>query len=230
MNVLVLCAHADDEVIAVGGIIRKLANAGALIRLVMFSEGAEGYSRTEMKGQIVEQRAKETLRVCEILGIQEYFNLHHLDWDLRVGNSTYKAVIHHVRQFRPDMIFVHHKADYNDHRVVHDVGVEGWFHAGIPCAMEEGDVWRHAPLFLYEVLQPMSRPTHIVDITDTYAAKIEAMREYATQHELVGGVFQLMEGRSLERGYLIGAKYGEALSLAAYRPRPVSNVASLADL
>lgn len=68
-----------------------------------------------------------------------------------------------------------------------------------------------------------------MDITHTYAAKVEAMAIYASQHELVGGVFQLMEGRALERGSQIGVKYGEALLRSHYRPRAVRDVKSLVE-
>lgn len=227
MKVLVICAHPDDEVIAIGGTLRKLANSGAIIRLLIFSEGAEGYPKLEEKDTIVTTRNTETRKVCDILGVQEYVNLHKLDWDLKVDNEAYHAVIHHIRQFQPDIIFTHSRADYNDHMVVHDVAIEGWFHAGIACAMSEGDLWSKASLYEFEVNQTISQPTVIVDITDTYAAKVEAMTCYASQHKLVGNIFQRMEGRALERGSQIGVKYGEALMRSYYRPCAVSDVTML---
>jgi LmbE family N-acetylglucosaminyl deacetylase len=227
VKVLVVCAHADDEVIAVGGAIRKLANAGAAIRLLMFSDGAEGYTTLAEKDTIVARRESETQAVCRILGIGEYFNLHQLDWNLKVDNVSYKSVLRHIREFKPDIIFAHSRSDYNDHRAAHDVAVEAWFHAGVPCAMAEGEVWPMAPLFEFEVLQPMPSPSVVVDITDPYAAKVQAMQCYASQHDLVGGVFQMMEGRALERGSLVGVKYGEALTRNYYRPAAVREVERL---
>ena len=230
MKVLVFCAHADDEVIGVGGTLRKLANDGATIRLVMFSEGAEGYTELEQKPVIVKTRREETTRVCEILGIKEYFNLGQLDWNLRVDNAAYHKVVGHIRQFKPDIVITHSRADYNDHIAVHDVATEGWFHAALPCAMEEGPIWRHVPVYEFEVLKPMPNPSLIVDISDTYDAKVQAMKVYGSQHDVVGGVFQLLEGRALERGFLIGVKYGEALRKSDYRPRAVSNVKTLLEM
>ena len=229
MKVLVFCAHADDEVIAIGGTLRKLADSGAAIRMVMFSEGAEGYTRIEEKTSIVQRRHDETLRVCEILGIGEYFNLKQLDWDLKVNNAGYRVAIQHIREYQPDIIFTHSRADYNDHMVTHDTTTEAWLHAAIPCAMEDAPAWKLVPLYEYEVLQPLVNPGIIVDVTDTFSAKIEAMKCYGSQHDIVGGVFQMMEGRALERGYLIGVKYGEALARTDYRPRAVRNVSALLE-
>ena len=229
MKVLLLCAHADDEVIALGGTIRKLADAGARIRRVMFSEGAEGYTRRQEKDTIVQTRKEEASRVCEILGIQEQYNLQMLDWNLKVDNANYRAVIGHIRQFQPDVIFTHSRADYNDHYAVHYVSTEGWFHAAIPCALEKDPIWKLVPLYEFEVLEPIARPSLVVDITETYEAKVEAMKVYASQHDLVGGVFGLMEGRALERGFCIGRKYGEAFLRSAYRPRAITDVRELMD-
>ncbi len=229
MNILVFCAHADDEVIAMGGTLRKLADAGARIRLVMFSEGAEGYSKVEDKAAIVQQRQHETEAVCKILGIQEYFNWHGLDWSLAVNNAAYREVIRHIRSFKPDIVFTHSKADYSDHMAVSQATTEGWFHAALPCAMEQDPVWKLVPLYEYEVLQPMAQPSHIVDITDTFAAKEQAMKIYGSQEGIVGGIFQLMEGRAKARGYLIGVQYGEAFSRSRYRPRAIRNVETLME-
>jgi len=228
MKALVFCAHADDEVIGIGGTLRLLADRGATIRLVMFSEGAEGYVSLEEKAGIVERRHQETLRVCEILGIGSYVNLKFLDWNLQVNNASYHAVVKNIREFRPDIVFTHARADYNDHRAVHDVVTEGWYHAAVPCAMDDGPVWRHVPLYEFEVLQAMDAPSIVVDVSDTYAAKVAAMESYMSQLDHVGGILQLMEGRAKERGYLIGVPYGEALRRSDYRPRAVRDVAELA--
>lgn len=229
MKILVFCAHADDEVIGMGGTLRKLADAGAHIRLVMFSAGAEGYSCPEEKATITETRQRETRAVCDILGIREYVNLGGLDWSLPVDNGTYRQVIHHIREFRPDAVFTHSMNDYTDHMAVSQVTTEGWFHAALPCALEQDPVWKLVPLYEFEVIQPMARPSLVVDISDTFEAKKRAMEVYSSQTGIVGGVFQLMEGRAMERGYSIGAKYGEAFIRSAYKPRPVRHIQALLE-
>ena len=222
LRVLLFAAHPDDEVIGVGGALRRLADAGARIRTVLFSAGAEGYTRLEDKERITDIRAQEYAQVCEVLGVQERHSLGLLDWSLAVSNETYRAVIGHIRDFRPDVVFTHSRADYADHRAVHDVVTEGWYHAAIPCALDQGEPWKQVPLYEFEVLQAMPEPSHVLDITDTYAAKVQAMRCYDSQHDVVGGIFQMMEGRALERGYFVGRKYGEAFRRSLYRPQLVT--------
>ena len=229
MKVLLLFAHPDDEVIGAGGTIRKLADAGATIRLVTFSEGAEGYTQPGGETTIVAQRAREVAAVCRILGIQEHCTEHWLDWDFRVSNAGYHAAIRHIREFQPDMIFTHSLADYNDHKVMHETVVDAWYHAAFPCAMRDGPVWRHVPLYECEILQPLAEPSVVVDVTDTQAAKAAAMQAYGSQLDMVGGIMQLLEGRALQRGYLIGAKYGEAFRRVTVRPRKVTDVGRLQE-
>ena len=227
MNVLIFCAHADDEVIGMGGTIRKFALAGAKIRLVMFSEGAEGYASLAEKETIVATRDAETRSVCNLLGIHEYFNLHGLDWDLHVGNDTYRAVIHHIREFRPDVVFTHGYRDYNDHQAVSKTVNEGWFHAALACAMEKDPVFPMPPLYEFEVIQMMPAPNLIVDITDVFSTKLEAMALYGSQVGVVGGSAQLIEGRALLRGQQAGIRYGEAFLRSPYRPYLVTDIQKL---
>jgi len=115
MNILIFCAHPDDEVIGMGGTIRKFADAGAKIRLVHFSSGAEGYAAAEEKNTICATRAAEVGRACKILGIDSYVNLGHLDWSVEANNTTYRELISQIQGFRLDAIFTHRSGDYHDH-------------------------------------------------------------------------------------------------------------------
>lgn len=227
MKVLIFCAHADDEVIGMGGAVRKFASAGADIRLVMFSEGAEGYGTEAERGLIVKQRDEETRKVCALLGIREYFNLHGLDWDLRVCNSAYRAVIHHIREFRPDVIFTHGCRDYNDHQAVSKTVAEGWFHAALACCMGKDPAYPMVPLYEFEVIQMMPEPNFVVDITDVFETKLAAMELYGSQAGVVGSSAQMITGRAMLRGQQIGVLYGEAFRRSSYRPSPVSNIEHL---
>lgn len=229
MRILVFCAHADDEVIGMGGTLGKFANDGAEIRLVMFSEGAEGYSSPSEKDTIIQTRQHETEAVCKILGIREYINLHGLDWSISVNNDTYRSVIENIRSFRPDAVFTHACMDYSDHKSVNTVTTEGWFHAALPCTMEDDPVWKLVPLYEFEVIRRIPDPTHIVDISDTFELKKKAMEIYGSQAGIVGGAFQMMEGRALDRGHLIGVKYGEAFIRSNYRPRAIYKTTTLLE-
>jgi LmbE family N-acetylglucosaminyl deacetylase len=42
---LVICCHPDDEVLGIGGTIKKLTNEGTEVTVLMFANGNEGYTR-----------------------------------------------------------------------------------------------------------------------------------------------------------------------------------------
>ena len=229
MKVLVFCAHADDEVIGMGATIRKFADAGAEIRLVHFSRGAEGYATPEEKATICDIREAEVARVCGVLGIASHVNLGHLDWSVEVGNATYRQVIAEIRAFRPDAVFTHRHGDYHDHMNVSQAVGEGWFHAPLLCAMEEDSVWKPVPLYEFEVITLFPQPELVVDVTDTFGAKLKAMEVYSSQTGVVGGAAQMLTGRALLRGQAVGVRYGEALCRSKLRPARVNEVGALLE-
>ena len=229
MKILVFCAHPDDEVIGLGGTIRKFANAGANIRLVHFSAGAEGYATIEEKSTICATRAAEVEKVCKILGISSYVNYGLLDWSLSVDNSTYRRVIEEIRTFQPDAVFTHFESDYHDHRSVSKVVAEGHFHASLACAMEAAPVWKDVPLYHFEVIRLIPEVEMVIDISDTMADKLKAMEVYASQTGVVGGADQMLESRASMRGQSIGVRYGEALVSNKMRPRKIADLTKLLE-
>ena len=229
MNVLIFCAHADDEVIGMGGTIRKFADNNCNIRLVMFSAGAEGYATIAEKDTICATRDRETREVCKLLGISSYRNLNQLDWDLKVNNQLYNEVIGEIRSFQPDVIFTHRFGDYNDHQSVSKVVNEAWFHAALDCAAVNGKAWPMVPLYEFEVIEMMTDPGFIVDITDTFSTKIAAMNIYNSQTGVVGGAEQMLTGRALLRGQQANIRYGEAFRRSVYRPALIKDVNDLAS-
>ena len=230
MKILVFCAHADDEVIGLGGTIRKFANAGAEIRLIHFSAGAEGYASLEEKDTICATRAAEVEKVCRILGVSSYRNFNLLDWSIPADNSTYRLVIEEIRSFQPDAVFTHFESDYRDHRNVSIAVSEGHFHASLACAIEQAPVWKDVPLYHFEVIKLIPEPEIIIDISDTMDAKLEAMAVYASQTGVVGGADQMLFSRASMRGQNIGVRYGEALIRNKMRPRKINDLNKLLEM
>ena len=230
MKILVFCAHADDEVIGLGGTIRKFANAGAEIRLIHFSAGAEGYASLEEKDTICATRAAEVEKVCRILGVSSYRNFNLLDWSIPADNSTYRLVIEEIRSFQPDAVFTHFESDYRDHRNVSIAVSEGHFHASLACAIEQAPVWKDVPLYHFEVIKLIPEPEMIIDISDTMDAKLEAMAVYASQTGVVGGADQMLSARASMRGQNIGVRYGEALIRNKMRPRKINDLNKLLEM
>ncbi len=89
-NALIICAHPDDEVLGLGGTIKKLTNQGTEVNVVMFANGNEGYTALDDKERIVEIRRKEREQVQQLLGINHYETYSYNDYAIPADETTYK--------------------------------------------------------------------------------------------------------------------------------------------
>lgn len=225
---LVICCHPDDEVLGIGGTIKKLTNEGTEVSVLMFANGNEGYTRMEDKEKIVDIRRKEREAVGQILGIRHYEAHDYGDFAIPADEVTYRMCIRAIRTYRPDVIFTHYWNEYRTHKAVASIAEEAFWQAGWTCSLDLGDPWKASALYHFEVIQLMPTVSTIVDITDTYEAKVKAMQAYASQCDsVVSGALQQIEGRALTRGAQVGVRYGEALYLNTTVPELVKRGAQL---
>jgi len=218
---LVICAHPDDEVLGLGGTIKKLTNQGTEVNVVMFANGNEGYSKLEDKDRIVDIRRKEREKVQQLLGIKHYETYDYNDFAIPADETTYKICLRAIRTYKPDIVFTHDWREYNTHKHVASVVSDAFWQAGWDCSLELGDPWKAQALYHFEVIDLLGDVSHIVDISDTFEDKMNAMRAYASQCDVVSGALQMIEGRALLRGAQAGLPYGEAFLKNINRPEIV---------
>ena len=207
---LCICAHDDDEVVAAGGTIKKLTSNGVQVTTMIFAVGNEGYSRIEDKDTIVETRRNERKIVQTILGTAGYITYDFHDFDNLDCETVYRGIIKAVRSVRPHIVFTHLPAEYLAHRTLAHVAPEAIWQAGWQCSLELGEPWKVSKLYQFSVLDPIPKPSHIVDISDTIDVKIKAMEAYKSQHTVVAGIINQIKTRALMYGSVIGIQYGEA--------------------
>src|SRR3954469_1249513 len=85
-TILVVLAHPDDESLACGGTIARLADAGARVVLLCASRGEKGSVRNRAllaHEDLAGVRTRELHDAANILGIAEVELLQHPDGDLR---------------------------------------------------------------------------------------------------------------------------------------------------
>lgn len=226
---LIICAHDDDEVIGPGGTIRKLVNAGVKVTTLIFATGNEGYQRLEQKDTIVALRVKERAAAQKILGTTGCFAHSYGDFSNLDCEDVYGKVMRAVRQVRPHVVFSHLPTDYLAHRTLSKIVPEAVWQAGWQCSLELGEPWKVDRLYLFPILELIAKPSHIMDITDTLAAKLEAMRAYRSQHEVVPMILDQLEAKARAYGSLAGVKYGEAFIRSQAIPVVVGNATDLLE-
>ena len=239
MKALVLGAHLDDSVIAVGGIIRKIVNGGGQVDVVCFGNSDEDFDDVSKQATCVARITAQAEEAHRILGARTFTCFNYPDYGVQENRTTYRLCIEAIRRHQPDIIFGHYWAEYFQHRAMARLACDAWWQAGWNVSADLGAAWTAKALYHFEVIQPFTEPTEIVDISDTFAAKMRAWRcfqssadtiEETGQPRLYGGVGSLtdkMEALGRYRGSQIGVRYGEALLRSAYLPRTVADVASL---
>jgi LmbE family N-acetylglucosaminyl deacetylase len=121
-KVLVIVAHPDDEIIGLGGTLRKHIKQGDNVEVVILGDG-----KTSRKGkyQPIEDQTKkssvsETKKALESLGISKFHREYLPDnrFDSLVLLDIVKIVSGYIEKVNPTMIYTHHYGDLNvDHQM-----------------------------------------------------------------------------------------------------------------
>lgn len=116
MRVLVVAAHPDDEILGVGGTVRKHALAGDDVRLLIVCEGVsmryEDEHHQRVQGQA--KKAGEILGAAEVL----FGGLPDQRLDMLPRVEVFAKIEGVVQSTRPELIYTHFGGDVN-----HDHGI-----------------------------------------------------------------------------------------------------------
>lgn len=185
-QVLIVAAHPDDELLGVGGTVRRLVDEGICVRAVILAEGltSRGGQRADTAQSELEELQKDARAAAKEVG---YTSIDFCGFpDNRMDEvdllDIIKVVNSFVEKYQPDTIFTHHHGDLNiDHqrtceavltacRPVGDYCVERIYAFETPSSTE----WN------YRYEEPFC-PNVFFDVTDTLEAKIRGMACYRTE-------------------------------------------------
>ncbi|GIV15978.1 MAG: bacillithiol biosynthesis deacetylase BshB1 [Armatimonadota bacterium] len=210
-RVLVFAAHPDDEIIGCGGTIARLSAMGKQVFVVTFCAGETSYTTPEMKDKIAEVRRAEADACDRVLDITERVILGKPTQGVVNDRETYQECIRLIRRYRPDVIFTHWNEDkHRDHRAISTVTDEARWKAYENVLADFGEPWYTPELYYYEVLELFTHPSVLIDITDTFPKKQEAMQTQQSQFAVLPGIMDYIEGLAKVRGYARGTRYAEA--------------------
>lgn len=187
MNVLIVAAHPDDEVLGCGGTIARHADRGDRVDILILSEGAT--SRMALRDRHAMQDELRRLHssahaASSILGAS--VTLHDFP-DNRMDSVDLLDVVKRVEAVisavRPSIVYTHHAGDLNiDHRIVHEAVITA-------CRPFPGQCVR--TLLFFEVpsstewqasnAAPVFHPNWFVPIETTLERKLRAMEAYASE-------------------------------------------------
>ncbi len=220
-SVLVFAAHYDDETIGAGATLRKWANEGIRVEVAFITNGNTGvaYQKKETAETIVCVRKTEAEIAAKLLGVSA---VHHLDHDCqKVCNdqATFHQFIRLIRMVRPDLILTHSDKDkHRDHRIVADLVCEASWKASEEIHTELGVPHRVGDVWAFEIFDLLPRVDFVVDVTDTFFCKQEALAVYGSQTDIIGQAASFAEGLACVRGHGAGVKHAEAFMRIALQP------------
>jgi LmbE family N-acetylglucosaminyl deacetylase len=172
-KILVLAAHPDDETLGCGATIASLAQEGAYVKLLTFTDGVSARPRTKIPHI---NRNHKLVDVCNKLGIKDYMYANYPDNRLDIVSLFDKArYIEENVDFKPDIIFTHHPNCLNiDHKHVYEATM---------VAFRPQYGYKHKILSYYVPSSTEYNPRNnfngnvYYDVKETYKIKLECLKE-----------------------------------------------------
>jgi len=188
MNILVIAAHPDDEVLGCGGSIAKWSRAGYKVYVLIMAEGVTSRDKTrirDIRKNKLFQLKESAQKAGNILGVK---SVTFLDFpDNRMDSSDLLDVIKEIEsavyKLKPEIVVSHHSGDLNiDHRIVHESVMTA-------CRPQPGHPVKRILSFEVASATEWQSPVHSTpflpnwfeDISGTLDVKIKALKAYHSE-------------------------------------------------
>jgi len=218
MKNLVIAAHPDDEVLGMGGTIKKLTRNGNDVKIVIMATGISSRRSSDyknstkyevdeqilkkIKGQIDKLR-KDAKNASAILGVNDiqFEDFPDNEMDTVSNLQITKKIEEIIQSYKPDVIYTHSQFDINvDHRALYfatitatrpkkNQNVKEVFSFEVPSSTE----WYFPSTF---------SPNVFVDIGKEIKFKLKALKAYKNEIQV------FPHPRSLEAISAIGKRWG----------------------
>lgn len=221
MNILIISAHPDDDVIGIGGIIQKMTLMSSTnIHSVILSKGCEGYDETTNDQIITEIRQSECNCAHRELHIQVTKILDYPDCGLYSSKIIIKDLVKIIREIRPEIIFTHTSDDIHpDHLATNSFAKDATIVASTELWSDLGEHWITKYFYEFDGLRSqITEPTHIIDITEHMDVKINSLMEFKSQIDRNSNLIDFVKRINSYRGILLNCQYAEALRRVYLNP------------
>jgi len=175
-NIVVICAHPDDQVFGAGGTIAKYAAEEKNVYTIVFSYGESSHPWLK-KRVTAEMRKKECIEANKVLGGKKPVFLGMDETKFKEDSESAKqAIIRFLKSKKPSKVFTHSIDDpHPDHKAVYDIVMETAESSGTKADVYVFDVWNPVNL------RKRHAPKMYVNTTATFGKKIEALNCFKSQ-------------------------------------------------
>lgn len=206
-RVLVVAAHPDDVDFGAAATVASWTNAGVRVAYCLCTSGdAGGYDDTPRE-RMRELRENEQRAAASAVGVEDVTFLGYPDGQLTSSIELRRDISRQIRRFRPERVLTQSPeifwqrivASHPDHRAAGEATVAAVYpDARNPFAhpellSSEGLApWSVPELWL--MASPLERINHFVDVTDTFEAKLTALRAHKSQTAHMDGLEGMLRG------------------------------------
>ncbi len=205
--VLFLCAHNDDQIVGAGGTIAKYAKEGKKIVTVVFSFGEKSLPHMKEKHSR-KTRVIESKRAGRILGEEEMYYLGLTEGKFKEEIKEKRIdekITAIIKRIKPTKIFIHARDDpHPDHHAINEFALDL-----IEKINYKGDVYSFHVWNLFLNIRKRHLPKLIVDITDTFDAKVEAFNKHKSQWPAKFSLMWNVYVQAILNGFNNNVKYAE---------------------
>ncbi len=197
-DVLVVSAHAADYCTRAGGTIAKYIKEGWNVKIIALTLGEKGESGSYWKNnpngtvqECGEIRQKESQAAADYLGASIEF-CGYSDYPLTMTEEIIRMLTRRVLDIRPEIILTHWIEDplNLDHEITGKAVVRAVSSAAQIGAFPNTPAHYFPNIYFFESTVPHSefnhfKPDTFIDINETFQTKLEAIKRFECQPQLV---------------------------------------------
>ncbi len=188
VDVMVVCPHADDAEFGAAGTVARYTREGRRVVYVVVTNGDKGTTDRSLRPEeLVAIREREQRAAARVLGVEDVVFLGYPDQGLEDTPAFRKDIVRQIRIHRPQIVIT---ADpyrrylwHRDHRVAGQVVMDAVYpfardHLAYPDLTAQGLEPHKVREVLFWAAEDIN---YRVDITETFALKLEALRCHESQ-------------------------------------------------
>ena len=220
LDILAIGVHPDDVELGCSGTLINEIKRGKKVGILDLTQGELGTRGT------VATRYEEAAMAAKIIGVHARENLKMRDGFFKNDEEHQLRLIRVLRKYQPDVVFGNILEDrHPDHGRAGNLIYDACFLSGLKAISTQDDdgneqeKWR-PKMLLHYIQDRFHEPDMIVDISDVWEQRMEAVKAYKTQFAATAGdgpqtyistpeFMEALSARARLLGKRIGVKYGE---------------------